>query len=269
MRATTRSLILAGALAIAWPAGGAEIAPTGDAPPLPPPPDVQALLGQVDAEWKRRDEPGRLEEARSLLGKAAEAAPNDYGVLWRLAQLHFWLSDDPTLSGEEKSRLGKKAWEYGDRASAVNPKGVEGWYFAAVGMGNYSLGIGILKALGQGIEGKFKERLSRAESISPNFYAGGVFNAWGRFYFKLPWPKYDARKSERLLQKALQVNPVNVRGRVFLAELYEKEGRIKEARDLLEQAIARQPGSFGSYDVPEERRSQRRAREVLAELKKK
>ncbi|OFX25629.1 MAG: hypothetical protein A2V77_02510 [Anaeromyxobacter sp. RBG_16_69_14] len=246
------------------------MAPTGDAPPpLPPPHDVRALLGQVDAEWHRRDEPGRLDEARSLLTRAEEAAPNDYGVLWRLAQLHFWLSDDPTLSGEEKSRLGKKAWEYGDRASAVNPKGVEGWYFAAVGMGNYSLGIGILKALGQGIEGKFKERLSRAESISPNFYAGGVFNAWGRFYFKLPWPKYDARKSERLLQKALQVNPVNVRGRVFLAELYEKEGRIKEARDLLEQAIARQPGSFGSYDVPEERRSQRRAREVLAELKKK
>ncbi len=306
MRATSRSLLLAGVFGIARPAGDkpppydaaqastrtragdkpppyntagagrraqrgerfASLAPQGEGARSLVQDDVQAVLGKVDSEWKRRDEPGHLEEARSLLAKAEEAAPDDYGVLWRLAQLHFWLSDDPTLSGEEKSRLGKKAWEYGDRASAANPRGVEGWYFAAVGMGNYSLGIGILKALGQGIEGKFKERLSRAESISPNFYAGGIFNAWGRFYFKLPWPKYDARKSERLLQKALQVNPVNVRGRVFLAELYEKEGRIKEARDLLEQAIARQPGSLGSYDVPEERRSQKRARELLAELRK-
>ena len=295
MRATSRPLFLAGAIAIAGSAGdkpppygavraqvgdeppphdavwaqASSVAPTGDRhSPQPPPHDVQALLGQVDEEWKRRDEPGHLDEARALLAKAEETAPDDYGVLWRLAQLHFWVSDDPTLSGEERTRLGKKAWEYGDRASAVNPRGVEGWYFAAVGMGNYSLGIGILKALGQGVEGKFKQRLSMAESISPNFYAGGIFNAWGRFYFKLPWPKYDARKSERLLQKAIQVNPVNVRGRVFLAELYEKEGRIKDARDLLEQAITRQPGSLGSYDVPEERRSQKRARELLAELKR-
>ena len=268
MRGTTRSLLLAGALVIAQPAGGAEVAPTGDSPV---PRDVQAFLGQVDAEWKRRDEAGRLDGARSLLAKAEAAAPDDYGVLWRLAQLYFWLSDDPALSGDEKSRLGKKAWDYGDRASAVNPRGVEGWYFAAVGMGNYSLGIGILKALGQGIEGKFKQRLTMAESISPDFYAGGIWNAWGRFYFKLPWPKYDARKSERLLQKAIQVNPENVRGRVFLAELYGKEGRIKEARDLLEQAVAHQPGSIGSpgsYDGPEERRSQKRARELLAELKR-
>ncbi len=200
---------------------------------------VQTLLSRVDAKWQDR--------------------------LWRLARRYFWLSDNPKLSSDEKSRLGKKSWEYGDRATAANPKGVEGWYFAAVGMGNYSLGIGILKALGEGIEGKFRERLAKAESIDPNFYAGGIYNAWGRFYYKLPWPKYDARKSEQNLQKAIKVNPANVRGRIFLAELYEKEGHPKEARKLLEEAAAHQPGS---YDIPEERRSQKQARELLAEMKR-
>ncbi len=238
--------------------------PVQDAPNLPPQ-DVHNLLSRVDEAWKRRDEPGRLDEARSLLKAAEKASPSDYGVLWRQAQLYFWLSDDPSLGNEERSRLGKMAWEYGDRASTVNPKGVEGWFFAAVGMGNYSLGIGILKALGQGIEGKFRQRLTRAERIAPNFYGGGIWNAWGRFFFKLPWPKFDARKSEQMLQRGLQANPDNVRGRVFLAELYEKQGRTNEARGLLEQAIAHRPGS---YDVPEERRSQKRARELLAELKR-
>jgi tetratricopeptide (TPR) repeat protein len=226
--------------------------------------DVAALLSRCDAQWNARDEPGVLDQLRAELQQARQLAPDDYGVLWRFARLDFWVSDDPKLPDGDKSRLGKEAWELADRATAVNPNGVEGWYFAALGMGNYSLGIGILKALGEGIEGKFRERLSKAEKIDPKYQEGGVYNAWGRFYFKLPWPKYDARKSEQNLLKAIQVNPANVRGRVFLAELYKKEGHPKEARKLLEEALAHEPGA---YDAPEERRSQARARELLAELK--
>jgi tetratricopeptide (TPR) repeat protein len=226
---------------------------------------VQALLARVDAEWRRRDEPGRMQEIESLLAQAEKAAPDAYEVLWRIARFEFWRSDDPALPDDAKSRLGKRAWEYGDRAAAANPDGVEGWYFAAVGMGNYSLGIGVLKALSQGIEGKFRERLSRAEKIDPRFFEGGIYNAWGRFYYKLPWPKFDARHSEQALQKALEINPANVRARVFLAELYMKTDHPKEARELLQEAAAHEPGS---YDVPEERRSRARARELLSQMKK-
>jgi len=226
--------------------------------------DVATLVSRSDEQWKVRDQPGVLDQIRAELEQAHKLAPDDYGVLWRLARLDFWVSDDMTLPETERSRLGKAAWELGDRAAALNPNGVEGWYFAALGMGNYSLGIGILKALGEGIEGKFRERLSKAEKIDPLYHEGGIYNAWGRFYFKLPWPKYDAKKSEQNLRKSIQINPSNVRGRVFLAELYMKEGHPTEARKLLEEALAHEPGA---YDAPEERRSQKRARELLAELK--
>jgi tetratricopeptide (TPR) repeat protein len=130
-------------------------------------------------------------------------------------------------------------------------------------MGNYSLGIGILKALAQGLEGKFKDHLGRAQEIDAGFLNGGVENAWGRFYFKLPWPKYDPGQSERHLLAALRINPDNVRGRVYLAELYEREHHPREARAQLERALARPPGQ---YDGPEERRYQKRARAILAQL---
>jgi tetratricopeptide (TPR) repeat protein len=224
--------------------------------------DVKAALARADAAWPERDQPGKLEAMRTDLEAAERAAPDDYGVLWRLSRLYFWLSDDPALPDAEKSKLGKKGWELGDRATAANPKGVEGWFYAAGGMGNYSLGIGILNALSQGIEGKFKERLSKAEAIDPGFNAGGIANAWGRFYFKLPWPKYDAKKSESYLRKAIKMNPDNVRARVYLAELYQKENHPKEARKLLEEATAHDPGR---YDAPEERRYQQRAKELLAQ----
>jgi tetratricopeptide (TPR) repeat protein len=229
--------------------------------PTPSTPDVARLLAESDAAYAVRDEPGKLDLVKQKLDEAEKLAPDDYDVLWRQARYYFWISDDPWLADDAKSKLGKKAWEYGDRATAANPARVEGWNYAASGMGNYSLGIGILRALSQGIEGKFKERLSKAESIDPGFSFGAIDTAWGRFWYKLPWPKYDAGKSERSLRRALERNPNSVRAYVYLADLYEKEDEPKKAREALEKAAA-SPGN--AYDPPEERRYRKLAKQKLA-----
>jgi tetratricopeptide (TPR) repeat protein len=223
-------------------------------------PNVSALIARADAAYARRDAPGALDEVRARLAEAERLAPDDYEVLWRLARLQFWIADDPSLPGKEKSRAGKLAWEYGDRAARAAPDRVEGWYFAAAGVGLYALGIGVFQALREGIEGEFKRRLRTAEKIDPGYMGGAIETAWGRFYFKAPWPKYDARKSERAYLGALKRNPDNVRAHAFLAELYRKEGQSARARAELEKALAHPPGR---YDGPEERRAQGFAREML------
>lgn len=223
---------------------------------------VRALLEEVDASWATRDAPGAMDAMGKTLEGAAKESPGDYEVLWRLSRHYFWLSDDPNLEKKEKSRLGKIGWGWGDRATAANPARVEGWHYAAAGMGNYALGIGVFTALRQGIEGKFKERLSRAEAIDPGFDSGAVQTAWGRFWYELPWPKYDERKSRRALEDALRRNPANVRARVYLADLHAKEGRPEKARAELEKAVAEPPGR---YDRAEERRWQAVARRKLSE----
>jgi tetratricopeptide (TPR) repeat protein len=227
--------------------------------------DLPSLLEKADAAYAVRDEAGRVEELTAALDEAEKLAPDDFEVLWRRARLLVWISDDPWLPNDEKSRVGRQAWDYGDRAAAANPDRVEGHYFAAIGTGNYSLGIGVLKALAKGIEGKFKERLSRAEAVEPGYQGGGIQTAWGRLYYKLPWPKYDGKKSEAHYRRALEMNPANVRARVYLAELHEKEDRPEKARAELEAAAAAEPGA---YDGPEERRYQKLAREMIARTDK-
>jgi tetratricopeptide (TPR) repeat protein len=225
--------------------------------------DPTPLLAEADAAYARRDEPGALDTARAKLDEAERLAPDDYEVLWRRARLEFWLADDPALADAEKSQLGKRAWEYGDKATRAAPSRVEGWNFAAAGVGNYALGIGMFRALREGIEGKFKERMGRAEAIDPDFSKGAIQTAWGRFWFKLPWPKYDAGKAERALEDALRRNPDNVRARVYLADLWVKEGHRGRAKGELARALANPPGR---YDAPEERRMQEVARRELAAL---
>ena len=59
------------------------------------------------------------------------------------------------------------------------------------------------------------------------------------------------------------MNASNARARVYLAELYVKEGKRGPARGLLAEVLAAKPGA---YDAPEERRMQARAREILSKL---
>src|SRR5690242_11867396 len=96
----------------------------------PPDLSLEARLARVDEAWPARDLPGRMEAMLSDLQAAAALAPQDYGVLWQLARHYFWLSDDPSISDEEKSRLGKIAWDHGDRDTVANPDRVEGWFYA-------------------------------------------------------------------------------------------------------------------------------------------
>lgn len=220
------------------------------------------LLARVDRAWPDRDVPERLVEITAALDEATRLAPDSYEVLWRVARLDVWRADDPRLPAKERSRIGKRAWDEAERAIERDPSRVEGHMYAALGMGNYALALGIITALRQGIEGKFKARLSRAEQIEPTFLDGTVYVAWGRFWFELPWPKYSAKRSEEALRHALEVNPVNERARVFLAELYLKEGKRPKAMALLQEAVA---AKAGAYDAAEERRMQARARELLAQ----
>jgi hypothetical protein len=116
------------------------------------------------------------------------------------------------------------------------------------------------------MEGKFKARLQRAGQLAPAYEFGGVDVAWGRFYEKLPWPKRDRKRAEEHLRRVLvEQNPNNLRARVFLAETLANGGRAAEAKKLLDEVAAAQPGR---YDAPEERRAKALAVGVLANVTK-
>ena len=106
--------------------------------------------------------------------------------------------------------------------------------------------------------------ISRAEALDPGYAHGAIPVAWGRYYAKLPWPKYDQKKARAAYAKAMQINPANLRARLFLAELMIEEDQPDEGRRLLEEVVKATPGK---YDAPEERRCQRLAAAALAKLK--
>jgi hypothetical protein len=241
-------------LAVAWMAAADVVAP---------PAANTSVLVTLDALHARRDDPGALREARRLADEAVAHAPNDYGTLWRAARVLWTESDDKRRPESDRSALAKQAYDLAERAIALNPNDVAAQYWAALSIGNYGEGMGVIRALANGIEGKFKRPLERATALNVSYDHGAIPVVWAAYYLEMPWPKRDRGKAAQELKQALQINPDNLRARLYQARIAADEGHKDEARALL-AAIAAAP--VGRYDAPEERAVKREAAAMAAGL---
>lgn len=226
---------------------------------------VAQLLQQIDVLHRSRDDRSSFALEQRLVDEVVARAPRDAEVLWRAARCSFWISDDPGLDTAHRSAAGKAGWELAERAMAARPHHVAGPYWAAVNIGSYALGLGIVKALSIGLEGKFRSRLEEAEQLDRGYERGAIDVAWGRFFQKLPWPKRDLRKAAEHYGNAIKAFPGNLRARVYLASLYLEDDKFSETKRLLDEVLAAPLG----WDPPEDRRAKALATGLLADLTKK
>jgi len=242
-------------LALALLAQPAPPTPQRPAPGIASPAEGPAGWKEhFDDLWRRRDEPGMDKQLEQIVQQALAVEPRSFEANWRLASLYNWTAD--TKEGEEKAALGKKAWEAGDKAIAADDSNVRGHYNAGVGIGLYSEGVGIITALSQGLEGKFRERILAALKIDKDYLDGAPQVVWGRYFFKLPWPKRDVGQATKVLTEAVRSHPSNLRAKIYLADCYADDDKIEEGRKLVQQALDSPPGQ----DPPEERRLKKMAR---------
>jgi hypothetical protein len=231
----------------------------------PPPPFQGAPIAEGPAGWRehfdelwhRRDEPGMEKQLEQILQQVLAVEPRSFEANWRLASLCNWQAD--VKEADEKAALGKKAWDAGDKAIAANAADVRGHYNAAVGIGLYSEGVGIITALSQGLEGKFRDRILAALRIDKDYLDGAPQVVWGRYFFKLPWPKRDVGQATKVLEEAVRTHPSNLRAKLYLADCYADGDKVDEGRKLAQQILAAPEGN----DPPEARRMKKKARDWL------
>jgi hypothetical protein len=220
-------------------------------------------LASLDGLYARRGELEAAKQQDEALDKAVKSSPEDFEVLWRLARWRQWQAEGATDAKVKKS-LGRQVWELGDRARKLAPARIEGHYYAALGIGSYSQAAGILTALGEGLEGKYNERLDAALKMDPLFDRGGPLLAKGRYYYELPWPKRDLKKSASFFQKVIDQQPGQLRAWLYLAETLLAQGEEKQAHE----AILKVTRGSVAYDPAEGQRVQGWAKKVQAAIEK-
>jgi len=199
-------------------------------------------VAQMDALWASRI--GADDNAKKILdlADAAFAAAPSYDVAWRAARAAFWICiSDPADSKETKRNYGKKAWDWGLKATALNPNGVEGYTWGAVGIGEYSKGVGVTKAVGQGLAKKYEAWARKAVSLDADYDHGTPLRAMGLYYQKLPWPLRDSAKAEEYFKRAIALAPCMIRSYFYLADLYREDKKWDKARATLAAGLAQEP----------------------------
>ncbi len=221
--------------------------------------DPAARIARMDELWAARGNADALRESMDLCNRALVADPESYEAAWRLARGYWWVayrSEDRTL----KKAMAVKAMDVARGAIALNADRVEGHYFHMLSIGEYGGSIGIVTAVRQGIGGKFENAALRAYELDRDFDGGGPMVALGRFYYLLPWPLRDLKKSRRYFEEARSRHPDTLFGRVFLAETYYALDERALARAELDFVLnAALPPAAG----PDALLSKQRAAEIL------
>jgi len=233
------------------PPGPTQPAPSGTLAPAEGP---AGWRERFDELWKVRDQAGMEKELEQVVQQHLAAEPRSFDANWRLAALYNWIADGK--EGDEKAALGKKAWDAGDRAVTTNPGDVHGQYNGAVGIGLYSEGVGIITALAQGLEGKFRDRILGALKLDKDYLDGAPQVVWGRYFFKLPWPKRDVGEATKVLTEAVRTHPNNLRAKLYLADCYADADKVEDGMKLVRQIV----DAPGGEDPPDERRIKKKAR---------
>ncbi|MCE9667229.1 hypothetical protein LY474_05315 [Myxococcus stipitatus] len=220
------------------------------------------VLARLDALHARRADVAAVKELEAALKQALAATPDDFELVWRQARLLQWQADGAVSNDKLKKVLGRQTWDAAEKAVKLAPERVEGHYFAATGIGAYSQAVGVMKALGEGLEGKFNERIDAALRIDPDFSMGAPLLVKGRYFYELPWPKRDLKKSAEYYEKVIKKHPQMLRARYFLAETLLKDDKAKQAHEAIQQV---KQGSV-AYDPAEGQRVQEWAKKVQADI---
>jgi len=224
---------------------------------------ADGTIATLDQLWRDRGDQAKADEAIRVGTTALAARPDDVDLMYRVARATLWVADGED-NNDRKQKLGREVWDLGERMVKARPAWVGGHYYAAAGIGIYSQAVGILRALGEGLEGKFNERLDRAIEIDPRFQHEMPLLAKGRYYFELPWPKRNLGKSAAWYRKALTLAPDNLRAKAWLAETLWRDGDVAGARAQLTQV---REGRLPD-DPAEEARVKSIGRHIAAEMDK-
>ena len=230
------------------------------------PADAPEALLQAKALYQQRDGTGsHAREMLTVLDPYVQANPDDY-VGWVMASMAcFWIVDRSTDDAVKKE-IGKRGYEYAEKAIALRPEHVAGHYYYTINLGEYGKGISILSALSQGLDKNYRKHGNKAAELDAGFEGGGADRALGRFYFKLPWPKQDTDKSVEHLRKAMKIAPNKIRTYFYLVETLTKQKKYDEARSIANAGLA--AGTY-EWDKWEDGHYREELRRVLADLESK
>lgn len=215
---------------------------------------AQNIIAQIDALDKQADL-GAYQKSIEVLTAAVATDANNYELYWRLARAHQNFGDLAAARKianfkalcVEHGRAGIKA---GEKAIALKPSGVEGYFYAGCAAGTLSTGAGIYTIIRDNLTGRIKVNLEKAYQIDKRFADGGPMQALAGYYKDVPrLMGGDLTKAEEYARESMRLYPLDPAGRTILGEILIKTDKKKNHAEILTllQGVAATPKNSPHY----------------------
>lgn len=176
--------------------------------------------------------------------KAIEAIPNydkDPMLLTVLADCYLEYADWGASSNEKEEKL-TKARTLAEAAIKLDPSNGRAYYIAGASIGRLAQYKGIVQSLF--MLGDFDKYIDTAIKLldendeEGRLYKTFAYIASGMRYRDVPWPLYNYKKSEEMLNQALKLTPNYSNIYLELGYLYLKTGEKDKAKEMFQKVIS-------------------------------
>ncbi len=195
--------------------------------------DAAAAAGDLAAYTK----------AIEILDKVVATDPNNYEAAWKLSKYNYSAGDNlvvykPEGWKESAEKFGRAGMDMGDKATQLNPQGVEGFFYYGLSASVLSDAISILSLLKEGILGKIKNNLLKSYDLDKTFDNGGPMQALASFYNIAPAPIGSKKKALQYAEESASIFPNDPAGNFIYAQILINSKKTDEAKKVLETLIA-------------------------------
>ncbi|MFQ5652253.1 MAG: tetratricopeptide repeat protein [bacterium] len=209
-----------------------------------------------------------VEKAYQLMSKAAQShngKSQAYDPLFKAAKYALWLSYN-SQQKTEKSRYASEAMRFAGQAIQIDQNRVEGYYARAIATGLFAQAN---KITARGAMRKIRSDALKAIKIDATFDSAGPHRLLGALYLRAPGPPAgigSRRKALEHFEAAYRIAPAHPENMNFLAEVYLKLDRIKEATVLLQKAL---DSSWPDGDLVTKEARRKKSLQMLHEIEAK
>jgi tetratricopeptide (TPR) repeat protein len=193
-------------------------------------------FAKADSLFAARDSLDSLKQAIGIAETLRAKEPTNFEAVYRVAQYKYYLADrEPDKA--KRLKLYEAAIEAAKKAVTLDPNRVEGHFWLAANDGEYADLKGAMSALG--LVKTVRKEFETALAIDSMYKNGAIYLALGRLDLEVPrlFGGNDARGLARL-EAGYKAAPTNAELKMALAEIYEKNARKDEARQLYESIIS-------------------------------
>jgi hypothetical protein len=173
-------------------------------------------------------------QGTQLLFRSQKLAPAEFKTLVAACRASM-LRGFASRRGDEMVRWGKEGWGYAREIVKRWPERAEGYAWSAILLGLISKGSAPATVLFNGYHTQMEKMAQMAIQRDARTYQGIAQRILGRYYYRLPWPMRDIKKSHRYLRASYRLNPHDAIGMFYYADTLWEIGQKATAKRIYER----------------------------------